>query len=184
MDILGLNKIDAKTLVQIIKDFNKTRIIIVGGACSGKDYLKNILKSHGFDTSISYTTRRQRESETIGIDYFFIDDAKFMEYVSYGYFYEWTDFNGSKYGTTHTEWNAINPNKIFIMTPQPLEIMSDKDRSKCLVIYLKTNDEERMNRMLSRGASETEINDRLSADDLIYKDFTNYDICFTDLTIQ
>ncbi len=49
--------------------------------------------------SVSYTTRRPRQGEQNGMDYFFIDRASFLRMVDSGQFLEWAEFNGELYGT-------------------------------------------------------------------------------------
>ena len=183
MDILGLNNVNTEILLRIIKLYENKRVIIVGETCSGKDHLKITLLANGFDKSISYTTRQSRENEKHGIDYFFVDEHQFLTYVKNGWFYESDNFNGASYGTTFTEWNAINSNKVFIMTPKSIEAMSKEDRESSLVIYLKVNQELQMERLNARGYSQEEIDKRLDEDNVAFFAFVNWDIFMVDLTI-
>src|SRR5256714_6829594 len=50
--------------------------------------------------SVSHTTRRPRQGEREGVDYFFTDRAAFLSMVDRGEFLEWAEFNGQLYGTT------------------------------------------------------------------------------------
>src|SRR5262245_60325673 len=52
--------------------------------------------------SVSYTTRKPRRGEQEGIDYCFVDDARFDEMVATGEFAEWAHVHGNRYGTTVT----------------------------------------------------------------------------------
>ena len=49
--------------------------------------------------SVSYTTRRPRQGEQNGVDYFFTDRDSFLKMVQNGDFFEWAEFNGQLYGT-------------------------------------------------------------------------------------
>src|SRR5438270_14081829 len=50
--------------------------------------------------SVSHTTRRPRQGERDGVDYFFTDREAFLEMVARGEFLESAEFNGQLYGTT------------------------------------------------------------------------------------
>src|ERR1041385_9536074 len=52
--------------------------------------------------SVSYTTRRPRQGEQDGVDYFFTDRDSFSKMVQNGDFFEWAEFNGQLYGTART----------------------------------------------------------------------------------
>jgi guanylate kinase len=185
MDILGLNEISTTTLIDIIKTYYLKRVIIVGQTCSGKDHLKKALLKNGFQTSISYTTRPPRESEKDGIDYFFVSDTMFDTYVKNGYFVEWDNFNGFKYGTTFTEWNAINPNKVYIMTPHSVVTsLSKVDRASSLFIFLEVDPELQMRRLYNRGLSKQEVDQRLDEEEaVVFFAKYNWHIRIKDLKI-
>ena len=50
--------------------------------------------------SVSYTTRKPREGEVHGRDYFFVDDAAFDRMMAEGAFAEWAHVHGKRYGTS------------------------------------------------------------------------------------
>jgi guanylate kinase len=184
MDIHGLNEISTTTVIEIIKSYKKKRVIIVGQTCSGKDHLKKALLKNGFQQTVSYTTRPPRESEKDGIDYFFVSDTIFDTYAKNDYFVEWDNFNGFKYGTTFTEWNAINPNKVYIMTPQTvISNISDGERQKSLVIYLQVSPELQMQRLLDRGVSQDDAEKRLNEDETAFFDFSDWNVRIKNLKI-
>lgn len=49
--------------------------------------------------SISATTRPPRPGETEGVDYLFLDESTFLEWVAENRFLEWAEFSGHYYGT-------------------------------------------------------------------------------------
>ncbi len=53
----------------------------------------------GFTMSVSVTTRPMRPGETDGIDYHFIDTARFDQLVAENALLEWANVFGNKYGT-------------------------------------------------------------------------------------
>jgi guanylate kinase len=55
--------------------------------------------------SVSHTTRRKRDSEVDGRDYFFVDESEFRGLVAKDEFLEWAEYNAHLYGTS---WEAID----------------------------------------------------------------------------
>jgi guanylate kinase len=53
--------------------------------------------------SVSYTTRKPRPGEVEGQDYFFTDEAKFLEMAGEGAFHEWAKVFDHYYGTPKAE---------------------------------------------------------------------------------
>lgn len=53
--------------------------------------------------SVSYTTRKPRPGEVDGQDYFFTDEARFLEMAGEGAFHEWAKVFDHYYGTPKTE---------------------------------------------------------------------------------
>ncbi len=56
--------------------------------------------------SRSYTSRLPRSGEQNGIDYNFVDEARFRQMVSEGAFIEWADVFGNLYGTSTADTEA------------------------------------------------------------------------------
>ena len=75
--------------------------IVSAPSGSGKTtILQHLLRSFtDLKFSVSYTTRRPRQGEHNGTDYFFTDRATFLGMVERGQFLEWAEFNGELYGT-------------------------------------------------------------------------------------
>jgi len=55
--------------------------------------------------SVSHTTRRKREGEVDGRDYFFVDQPEFRRLEAEGEFLEWAEYNAHLYGTS---WKSID----------------------------------------------------------------------------
>jgi guanylate kinase len=49
--------------------------------------------------SVSYTTRKPRGEERDGVDYHFVDEARFQEMIAADAFVEWAHVHGHHYGT-------------------------------------------------------------------------------------
>jgi len=153
------------------------RIILVGKAASGKDYIRKIFEAQGFKYAVSYTTRPPRPDEIDGQDYFFIKQPDAQDMIDKCEFYEWVAFNGWIYGTTKKQFYNDD---IFIMTPSGLNQLSEDDRKTSTVIYLDIDEEVRKQRLLERKMPGDSVERRLEADREDFKNFKNYNIKITN----
>ena len=78
--------------------------IVSAPSGSGKTtLLQNILKTFkDMKFSVSHTTRRPRDGERHGVDYFFTERAEFLRMIERGEFLEWAEYYGQLYGTSRT----------------------------------------------------------------------------------
>lgn len=153
------------------------RIILVGKAASGKDYIRKTFEAQGFKYAVSYTTRPPRPDEIDGQDYFFIKQPDAQDMIDKCEFYEWVAFNGWIYGTTKKQFYNDD---IFIMTPSGLNQLSEDDRQTSTVIYLDIDEEVRKQRLLERKMPGDSVERRLEADREDFKNFKNYNIKITN----
>ena len=152
------------------------RIVLVGKAASGKDYMRKQLEDKGFIYGHSYSTRPMREDEIDGEDYYFISETEFEIMKISDAFYEVAEFNGWFYGTTQEQF--FNDD-IFIMTPSGVCQIKAEDRKRTLVIYIDIDAKTRMERLLARNMPGDSVKRRIEADENDFKDFTDYDICIS-----
>ncbi|XP_057652504.1 uncharacterized protein LOC130891660 isoform X1 [Diorhabda carinulata] len=80
-------------------------IIIIGPPGSGKrDVVMNfVAESSLLQLGVSYTTKPKRKDEKFGIDYYFVDNLKFIDMLKKAEFLSISEFNGYLYGITHQE---------------------------------------------------------------------------------
>lgn len=80
---------------------NKKLFVISGSSGVGKGtVLKGFLeKNPNFMLSISCTTRKPRNGEIDGVNYFFLTKDDFTECIKNNKFLEWAEFAGNYYGT-------------------------------------------------------------------------------------
>ena len=78
--------------------------VISGSSGVGKGtVIKEFLNKHPeFKLSVSCTTRKPREGEIHGINYFFLTKENFKERIKNNEFLEWAEFSGNMYGTQKT----------------------------------------------------------------------------------
>ena len=152
----------------------KKRVILVGGAASGKDYARKCLEAAGYVYQVSYTTRPPREGEVHGHDYFFISDDEFAEMTVEGVWYEHISFNGWQYGTTKEQFKTER--SVLIMTPSGLSHLAEEDRVESLIVYFNIQEEMRRRRLMQRNDGNDKVERRLAADEKDFEGFTDYDI--------
>lgn len=75
--------------------------VISGSSGVGKGtIIKEFLKRNGdFKLSVSCTTRKPREGEIHGTNYFFLSKEEFKASIEKGEFLEWAEFSENMYGT-------------------------------------------------------------------------------------
>ena len=75
--------------------------VISGSSGVGKGtVIKEFLNKHSdFKLSVSCTTRKPREGEVHGKNYFFLSREEFLDLVERNEFLEWAEFSGNFYGT-------------------------------------------------------------------------------------
>lgn len=149
------------------------KIILVGGAASGKDFFKDYLTKEGFMPSVSHTTRPMREGEEQGKTYHFVTDNEFSMMVNQEKFREHKIFNGWKYGTTN---DSFVKSDVFIFTPSGIDSL---DVTDFLVVYFDIAIKYRIERLSKRSDSDS-VNRRITADLMDFHDFSDYEILVTD----
>lgn len=156
------------------------RIILVGKAGSGKDFMRKKLESRNFKYAVSYTTRPAREGEVHGRDYFFITEEQAKKMIDNYEFFEYVMFNGWLYGTTLSQWSQADGDDVFIMTPTGLSHIGEEDRKDCLVIFVDIDINVRRERLMQRDMPGDSIERRIQADEDDFHSFTNFDIRITN----
>ena len=78
-------------------------IILSGPSGVGKGAVRRYIMDNftdvDFTYSISMTTRKPREKEVDGVDYYFVTPEEFQKNIDEGNFLEWEEFVGNRYGT-------------------------------------------------------------------------------------
>jgi guanylate kinase len=80
---------------------NKKLFVISGSSGVGKGtVIREFFKRNPeFGLSISYTTRKMREGDIEGINYFYVSKEDFIKSIENDEFLEWAEFSGNYYGT-------------------------------------------------------------------------------------
>ena len=109
--------------------------------------------------SISYTTRPKRNGEQNGIDYFFVDEAKFKQLIAANAFLEWVMFNGNYYGTSLEVINNIlnqGKNVLLEIDVEGVRKILDSDFNDFLTIFLLPPSLEELKDRLNKRKTETQ----------------------------
>lgn len=154
----------------------KTKIILVGKAASGKDYFKDFLLKKGYKTSISHTTRPMREGETQQKEYYFIDDKLFKDSIKENMFFEYKEFNSWLYGTSNRQMKASN---VFIFTPSGIKSLPFNFKKLCTIVYFDIDEKQRLERLKLRSDVDS-VSRRLKADEHDFMDFKDFNIRVAD----
>ncbi len=140
-------------------------IIISGTTCAVKGtVIKKLLEYHNdIVLSTSYTSRKMREHETDGVEYYFITREQFEEKIANGDFLEYNEYAGNYYGTPRKEVvEKLDTGKDVILEIEVngAKAMKEKYPETVLIFIMAPSMEEVLRRIKMRGA---ENNDQIMA---------------------
>lgn len=114
--------------------------------------------------SVSFTTRPKRGNEVDGVDYHFVDGARFEKMVDEDAFAEWAEVHGNRYGTA---WETIKANieagrdVLFDIDWQGATALKDKLPADTVMVFvLPPSTAELARRLRSRGTDAPEVVER------------------------
>lgn len=153
---------------EIIDRLKKVRkgamFIIEAPSGTGKGTVaKELLKRDpNIKFSVSVTTRKARDTEEEGVDYYFVTDEQYNEFMAQDAFYEFVDSQyGSRYGTLRSEVDSfinVGQDVLFDMDWAGARQMKQKAGDDVVTIYLlPPSIKELRNRLVNRGTDSQEI---------------------------
>jgi len=117
--------------------------------------------------AVSATTRAPRPGERDGIDYHFVDAARFERMVEAGELLEWAAVHGNHYGTPRSEWERARDEShdlVLDIDTQGAFQVRERVPDSALVFVLPPSAEELERRIRARRQdSEATIQRRLAA---------------------
>lgn len=123
-------------------------IVIVGESASGKSTVEKILQNdYGYKKIVSFTTRKPRDGEINGVDYYFVYDDEFIDLSEVGFFIETATYNGWNYGTPK---NQCVDDAILVSTPHGLRQLK-KSGIEVVSFYINVPRRDRLIKILQRG---------------------------------
>ena len=143
--------------------FKKKKIYcLIGASGSGKSRIAKELIESGMSEIISHTTRKPREGEVHGYDYYFVSNEEFdtidkAEFANYG---------GNRYCISKTELEnkfKNNDNIVVVVEMNGYKQLKENcsDLADIISIYIKTDLETMKKRMLIRNDKAEDIQKRL-----------------------
>jgi guanylate kinase len=153
---------------EIIDRLRKVRkgamFIIEAPSGTGKGtVIKELLKQdNNLKFSVSVTTRQPRAGEVDGVDYYFVTDEQYNEFLAQDAFYEYVDSQyGSRYGTLRSEVDSfinVGQDVLFDMDWAGARQMRKKAPDDIVTIYLlPPSIKELRKRLEGRGTDSKEI---------------------------
>ena len=152
----------------IISRLKKVRkgamFIIEGPSGTGKGTIaKEILaRDSNIKFSVSVTTRKPRPGEVDGVDYYFVSNEQYDEFVEQDAFYECVDSQyGDRYGTLRSEVDSfinVGQDVLFDMDWAGARQMKKKAKDDVVTIYLlPPSIKELRKRLENRGTDSKEL---------------------------
>lgn len=153
---------------EIINRLKKVRkgamFIIEAPSGTGKSaVIKEILKrDSNIKFSVSVTTRQPREGEVEGVDYYYVTDEQYNEFLAQDAFYEYVNSQyGSRYGTLRSEVDSfinVGQDVLFDMDWVGARQMREKAGDDVVTIYLLPPSIKELRRRLEgRGTDSPEV---------------------------
>ena len=139
---------------------NKPIYLFVGKSASGKTTIANMLEADGYTQVSSYTTRPPRYEGEIG--HIFVSDE---EYDKLENIIASTLYNGYRYCTTLEQLQKVDLYVVDVEGVRTLLDNYDLLNRRIEIIYFTTDVYHRIQRMLERGDSDTQIVGRLLNDE-------------------
>ncbi len=136
-------------------------IVLSGPSGAGKNTLMNTVIPNipNLQYSVSATTRKPRQGEHNGEDYFFVTDEEFDQLIADDELLEWANFCGNRYGTPKFfVKEMIDQGKTVIMDVdiQGALQIKEKIQEVVLVFLLPPTWDELRNRLTKRGKDPQE----------------------------
>lgn len=180
---------------EIINRLKKVRrgamFIIEAPSGTGKSaVVKEILKrDSNIKFSVSVTTRKPRENEVDGVDYYYVTNEQYDEFLAQDAFYEHVESQyGDRYGTLRSEVDSfinIGQDVMFDMDWAGARQMREKAGSDVVSIYLLPPSIKELRRRLEKRGTDSQevINKRMGIimDKISHWDEFDYVIVNVDL---
>lgn len=152
------------------------KIAFVGKSAVGKNHFLDMFTTLGYKPAVGHTTRRPRDGEVDGKDYYFVTKEEFANMVLRNEFIQFMQFQGEYYGTTLYEFRDCD---FFITSPTGLENIPQNLRHEITIAELVCDKSVTTLRREIRDASSTM--DRIERDANDDKLFEYFDRKMKDL---
>ncbi len=160
---------------------NKSHLFVISGPSGvGKNTIIRAVmqKVDGLSYSVSHTTRRPRNGEINGRDYYFVDEKTFKKMIEDGLFVEWAKVYSDYYGTSFSsirEKLAEGKDVILDLDVQGGMNIRKHFKNSSLIFVIPPSIEELKRRLRKRGTEDEIIEKRLSNIEFELKMAERYD---------
>lgn len=130
-------------------------VVFSGPSGAGKGTLTEMfLKDNNFRKFTTCTTRKPREGEKDGFDYYFYDKETFLEKVKAQEMFNVKEYGGNYYGSLEEDMDNIRTMKniIFQITPDRALEMKEKNSNTCMILIIPSTAKSLINRRKDRSA--------------------------------
>lgn len=134
--------------------------VITGPSGCGKSTLvQHVVKEiKDLEFSVSFTTRKKRDSEKEGKDYYFVSENEFKEMIKDNKLVEWAVVHGHFYGTSRREIEKKGMRKDLILDidVEGARQIKEKFKKAIFIFVLPPKFDELKARLLKRGQESPE----------------------------
>ncbi len=141
---------------------NRGNIIILSGpsgAGKGTIYHELLKNNPNLKISISMTTRKPREGETDGVEYFFVSEEEFKKEIENDAFIEYAIVHGNYYGTLKREVERDLDNGFDVILEIDIQgaiNVKSKKPDGIFIFIMPPSMKELKNRLIKRGTETKE----------------------------
>lgn len=166
-------------------------IVISGPSGVGKSSVRKALfdmPNNNLVYSVSMTTRKPREGEKEGVDYYFVDEQTFLKNIDEGAFLEWAKFVGNYYGTPKFEVDRlIDEGKEVVLEIEVDGALQVRNKVKdgVFIFLVPPSKKDLINRIVTRGTEDNKtMNERIEKAEAEYRLAYKYDYIVVNDDLQ
>ncbi len=153
--------------------------VVSGPSGSGKSTLIGLVLAvlKGARFSVSHTTRKKREGEVEGRDYYFVSPDEFQKMAKRGQFVEWAVVHGAQYGTSKKELKKGKKGDLILdIDVQGARQVKEKIKNAVFIFVLPPSFDALKKRLQRRRSdSAAAIRERLAVAREEVKDYSRFD---------
>ncbi|MBK5253795.1 MAG: guanylate kinase [Peptostreptococcaceae bacterium] len=163
--------------------------VVSGPSGTGKGTIcKKVIENIGADISVSMTTRKPRDGEIDGKDYFFVTEEEFVQTIKDKGFLEHANVFGNRYGTPKANiLEKLNSGKDVILEIDVQGAVQIKETfpEAVLIFALPPTMKELRRRIIKRGTeTKQKINERLAKSIDEVKFINRYDYAVINANLE
>lgn len=148
-------------------------IVLSGKTCSGKNFIRDMLRDEGINPVVTYTTRPMRKGEEEGKTYHYLSKEDFKKKIDDNFFVEFVSYNAANGETWFygSHFDKEDDNKVIILNPDGIEALKNSSNLEVtpVVFYIDAAESVIKERALKRGDHPQQVEQRLKIDEVDFK---------------